>query len=948
MICPRCHTNNPQNSERCVACGATLGSMNDTVTLGGGDSPASAPEPVGARPSTASAVATPTPGSASPPSGEPSGLSSFPPGFSPALAPEADFGPRYRIESLLGEGGMGSVYKAYDKELDRTVALKLLRGGLAKDPVAMQRFKQELLLARKISHKNILRTHDLGDVGGVKFISMEFVEGEDLYHVLKREKRLPVDRAVKIARQLCEALAAAHAEGVIHRDLKPQNVLLDRSDTVFVSDFGLAKSLEEGAAGLTRTGDWLGTPQYMSPEQVESKPADHRSDLYALGLILYEMVTGEFPFSSKSITQALLLRVRKKPKDSKLLNPNLPDYLARIIGRCLEPNPDRRYQGANDILQDLGSERAPSLSRSAQISLPMPGSLGWLLGMIAAAALLAAVLVAFPWARNLIHRRTLQTPGTGSSTVAGEEKYLAILPFRVNGDPASLGYRADGLVEALSAKLFQLKTVHLASPSAVERARAKGSLDKIARTLGVSMLIQGTLESSGDKIRVVVNLEDVSAGKRLWSQEFSGVAQDLLTLEDQIYNKLVDALALRPGSEETARAAMHPTENIEAYDSYLRGRNAMHGGKDVKDVQSAIGFYEAALKRDPGFALAYSGLADANLQVYRLQKDSAWADKALAAAQQARRLNENLPEAHFALSTVYNETGKTAEAAAEIKHALELAPNSDEAYRRLGDNYLASGRKDDAVQAYEKAISINPYYWLNDYKLGQAHLHFGDYPKALNAFRRVTELDPENAPGYDNIGIVYFQQGKLNDAIPAFQKALALRPYEITYSNLGVVYLYLKQYQDAVRMFEKAVEMNPNRQVAVGNLADAYRWSGDSKKAVETYNKAIALALKELQVNPRNAATMGSLALYYAKKGDTGQAIQLSRRARAIDPKNVDLVADDAIVLTLAGKSADALKTLKEAFENGYSVQHAKNEPELNALHSHPEFEELVKQFGKN
>jgi serine/threonine-protein kinase len=254
---------------------------------------------------------------------------------------------------------MGAVYKAYDKELNRVVALKLVRPELTSDASSMRRFKQELLLASKISHKNILRIHDLGDVEGVKFISMAYVEGEDLHHVLEREGRLPLARVLNITKQLCAALDAAHTEGVVHRDLKPQNVLIDAADNAYVSDFGLAKSLDQSAAGVTRSGEVMGTPRYMSPEQVEGKPAGHPSDIYSLGLIVYEMVTGEAPFKGDSALQEMYQRVTEKPKSPKELDPDLPDYLVRIILRCLERDPERRYQQARDVLHDLESEVPP-------------------------------------------------------------------------------------------------------------------------------------------------------------------------------------------------------------------------------------------------------------------------------------------------------------------------------------------------------------------------------------------------------------------------------------------------------------------------------------------------------------------------------------------------------------------------------------------------------------
>src|SRR5579864_4235088 len=381
------------------------------------------------------------------------------------------FGPRYRIESLLGEGGMGKVYKAQDGELSRTVALKLVRPELSNDPSSMDRLKQEILLASKVSHKNILRIHDLGDVGGLKFISMAYVDGRDLHQIIAAEGKLPVPRALRITRQLCLALEAAHSEGVIHRDLKPQNVLVDKDDQVYVSDFGLAKSLEVHASMLTAAGEVSGTPRYMSPEQVESGPVDNRSDLYALGLILYEMVTADLPFESDSVLQAMYQRVTQSPTSPKAVNADLPDYLVNIIMRCLERDPAQRYQHAREILADLDRGESVPVETATPVAPPLvaPRWKKTAVWATAAAILLAAgISIGIPkFRQSLFGSRTAstRTPGTG--------KYVAILPFRVIGEDASLQYTADGIVDALSAKLFQLKDVHVASPAAAAKVNPK-------------------------------------------------------------------------------------------------------------------------------------------------------------------------------------------------------------------------------------------------------------------------------------------------------------------------------------------------------------------------------------------------------------------------------------------------------------------------------------------
>ena len=340
-------------------------------------------------------------------------------------------------------------------------------------------------------------------------------------------------------------------------------------------------------------------------------------------------------------------------------------------------------------------------------------------------------------------------------------------------------------------------------------------------------------------------------------------------------------------------------------------------------------------------------MADASRIMYHEKKDSFWAQKSLAAAEQASRLNPNLPEVHIALGSVYNVTGKTAEAISELQSALRLAPNSDDAYLHLGDAYLSSGQGSQAVTAFKKAIEVNQYYWFNYNELGRAYSQTGEYNKALDAFRRVTELEPENYLGYMNMGAIYFEQGKYDECISYFQRALQLQPDAGTYSNLGVAYFYLKRYSESVPMFEKAVELSPNNERYTGNLADAYRWSNQRDRAVNTYAKAINLAYKELGVNPRNSDAMGSLALYYAKKGDSRQAEDFIHRARTINPEDLNLVYQEAVVYAVNNATDQALKSLREALKKGYSLKEAMSDPELGSLQSRPEFSKLVKEFSK-
>jgi serine/threonine protein kinase/tetratricopeptide (TPR) repeat protein len=866
-------------------------------------------------------------------------------------------GGRYQIVRVLGEGGMGAVYQAHDQELDRTIALKVIRPELAGNPAILQRFKQELILARHVTHKNVVRIYDLGEADGIRFITMEYVEGDDLRTLLKRHGKFQPSEAVAIIEQVCRALDAAHAEGVIHRDLKPQNIMRDQQGRIVVMDFGLARSLE--TPGMTQTGALVGTLEYMSPEQALGGDLDQRSDLFTVGLIFFELLTGQMPYKADTAFASLMKRTQERAISATQADASVPKALSAIVSRCLERDPKARFQSAREILQQLEAwvsnphlrpsalaRMAPPPSRTVQISLTMPERRGWL--WAAGVAAFALILLAIPATRRMVFHGN-STPVTASKPGIPElsrGKYVAVLPFRVLGDEKALRYVADGLQEALSAKLFQLQEVHVASSSAVDKVAASGgSLTRMARDLGVNLVLQGTVQGTPERFRITLDLEDIASGNRVWGQEFSGVPQDLLALEDQVYSSLAGALELKPTNEELARVGTHPTENITAYDLYLQGRNALHGNRGPREVSAAVKFFENALNNDQNFALAYTGLADASLLMYKDNRDVLWAQKALVAAQQAERLNPNLAEVHLSLGSVYSTTGKTAEAIEQLKRALSLAPNSDEAYRRLGDAYKSVGNKQEALAAYQHAVTANPYYWYNHNALGGAYLKFGETAKALEEYQRVTELAPENAAGYLNIGAVYFSQGRYAECIPHFRKALELQPDSDTYSNLGTAYFFLKRYDEAVSMYAKAVELNPKDEQLMGNLADAYRWSGKTDQASATYDKAIALAFQDLQVNPRSAAAMSDLARYYAKKGNAERALQYIRQARAIDRADVQLIYWEAQVDALTNKPSDALKMLREAFQKGYSPDEALNDPDLGKLQGLPEFSKLISEY---
>ena len=868
----------------------------------------------------------------------------------------------YRILAKLGGGGMGVVYKAEDTRLHRAVGLKFLPADMLHDSAALERFRREAQAASALNHPNICTIHDIGEQGGQHFIAMEFLDGQTLKHRISG-KPLPFDEMLALAIQIADALGSAHAQGIIHRDIKPANIFVTKLGNAKVLDFGLAKfaPVAEGGVSamptatsdflLTNPGSTMGTMAYMSPEQARGEELDSRTDLFSFGVVLYEMATGRMAFPGNSAAVIYEAILNRTPVPASQVNPALPLKLDEIIAKALEKDRKLRYQNAADIRTDLQrlrrdaesgqTENAQSIAPQRRVTRPPL----WL--FLAGGVLIAGLFFAIPTVRHLLTKPAAETAHTEMARdlpPLSQGKYVAVLPFRVIGGDTSIGYVAEGLEEALSTKLFQLKGAHVASSNDTGKMDTKAPLSQIAKQLGANLIVSGVVQGSADQLRITVKLDNVPENKVLWNEEFSGVPGDLLTIEDKICGRLVEMLETNTSAGDIAAGTTHPTDNVDAYDSYLRGRNALRGQLNPKTIQSAIDYFNAALRKDPKFALAYTGLADASLRMYNENKDSFWIEKALNAAKQAQALNDKLPEVHFSLGSVYAETGQTAQAITELKRAQELAPNSDESYRRLGSAYLHAGQNEQAIRALEKAVELNPYFWVNQNALGNAYRQTGSYEKALKNFQQVTRLEPQNQIGFANLGVVYMSMGRYQESIAPLEKALQLDPQPAVISNLGTSYFYLHRFPEAAKQFEKAVELNPNDETMMGNLADGYRAVGQMDKAKATYDKAIALAFKALRVNPRSAGTMGSLALYYAKKGDMGEAVGWIQRARGLDPSSIDLILTSAEVHVLSNRPEDAIADLKTGLKKGLTTTSIETDPELDSLRKRPDYQALMTQ----
>jgi eukaryotic-like serine/threonine-protein kinase len=786
------------------------------------------------------------------------------------IAPGSDFGPRYRIDALLGQGGMGRVYKAYDKELDRTVAIKVVREGAIGQADALKRFKQELVLASKISHKNILRIHDMGDVGGLRFISMAFVEGQDLQHVIRDNPKMPLERILNFSRQIAEALAAAHAEGVVHRDLKPQNLLVDKNDQIFVCDFGLAKSFEEGAIGMTRTGAFLGTPRYMSPEQVEGKPADGRADLYAFGLILYEMVTGDVPFTGESTLKVMYQRIQEKPKSPKTLNPDLPNWLVRLIMRCLERDPDARYQNAYEILADLqgsnstngvsraGMSRIGSVSQSVIIQFPEFARNRWVWIVAGVVALLLISVV-------LVLRGKLPFGSSLKSRAPGQQVTLAILPFRNASGDHTLDWLGGSLAEMLRTDVGQSSEFHTVSPDRMHQILSDlrispdseldaSTLRRIAEFTSADKVVSGQYVKLGDQIRIDATLQDLKQQRTISLKAEAPDEKQLLGSVDQLAKSIQENLSLASEAvkEMQASAFAPSTKSPEALRNYSDGLELSRQGNYLEATKK----FEAATSADPNFALAYTRLGQAYASLGHDKDAEQWSSKAVD-------LSNDLPPAEKYMIQAFNA--------------------------RISNNY------DKSVQSYDDLLKLMPNDPQVQFEMGLLYESHGTFDQAHEHFLQALKSDPKYVDALLAVGRVEVEQGNPQAALDHLNQALSLtvqlgqqQGKASILQMMGTAYSSLNKLDDALQSLQQSLEiakqLNDKKVIAMSEsrIANIHDQQGKSQQAENEYRDVLKLQ-KEIGDQAGTGQTLLNLGSTLAGAGKYDEAIDLTKQALQVE-----------------------------------------------------------------
>ena len=837
---------------------------------------------------------------------------------------------------------MGEVYRAEDTRLKRTVAIKRLSPYLRSDPLYRRRFQEEAERASRFTDSHVAAIYDVIDEQGETLLVMEFVEGETLRRRL--HEPMSLDDFLKIAIECAEALVAADHVGIVHCDIKPENIMLSTSGIVKILDFGVAKFLprSDQSSTIDRSGTIGGTPAYMSPEVLLEKGADGRSDIFSLGLVLYEALAGHHPFLSDSYVATTHRILHEKATPIRVFNPSVSAELERIVARAMAKDPEDRYANARELLEDLRDVQTgvtPSkLLPARRIHIPrQPRRL--LVWGLAVALVLASAAIA---ARSRISRWL----GIGQPPVA--QMHLAILPFTpASNDPNSRAF-AQGLTETLAVRLTQLTSsypLQIVSPREISADEIR-TAEQARKNFGVNLVLEGNLRQSSDLVRVSYSLVDTTRLTQLRADTVTVSAGNPFEVEDRVLESILTQLGLELKPRERLTLFTHGTQQPGAYDYYLRGRGYLQEYERPENLESAVTVFQNALKNDPNYALAYAGLGEAHLHQYEHTRDAGQVTTAAASCRHAIALAEDLASGHSCLGMVYNGTGEYEKAVQEFRRAVELDPTSDDAFTGLAYAYERLGKVDDAEKTYLRAIDLRPQYWGGYAWLGGLYFRQARYQDAARMYTEMIALAPDSFRGYSNLGGMYLFQGRYGDAIPQFQRSISIYPTGDAYSNLGVAYFLQGDYSNAAQTYQRALQVSPQDATAYmiwGNLAEATYWLADQRpQATTLYEKALALARDQLRINTRDAYLLMHLALYNAMLQRKDLALVYLRQAVELPSQDAEVPFLAAKVHAQLGNDKEALSFLEKAVQAGYSVFFVRDDPIFHNLATNLQFQKLI------
>jgi serine/threonine protein kinase/tetratricopeptide (TPR) repeat protein len=893
-LCPGCGKEIGAPETTCPSCGMTLDLTG--FTAAGGAIPGPAPGGAASGPAPAGSMSDPT-------------LAAPPPGGAEeqALAVGRVLGGRYEILGVVGKGGMGWVYKARDREIDRLVALKVIRQDLAKDETVLARFRDEIVLARSVTHRNVLRIFDISDVEGIKLISMPYVEGKDLKTLILEKGPLAVEEAVGIARQVADALRCAHEAGVIHRDLKPQNILIDEGGNALVTDFGIAKSAECG--GLTVTGQIIGTPEYMSPEQAEGAEVDYRTDIYSFGLVLYEMLTGQVVFKADTIISTLMKRLRERPPAPSSLNPSVPAWLDKLTAKALERNLADRYGSIADLIADIDTQTVKVKRRLR------PRTVGIIAAVVGLGVLGALIAVLKP---SLVFHQA--------------RTYLAILPFENTTGDGGLDWLVSGIPDNLTADLAQSKYFRIMSTERLRQvvedmgrdATDLASADivrRLARATDLDAVALGSFIRSGAEVRISLKVEDARSQEIIGSTMVKGTEADLLAMIDELTRatKQIFKLSRRAIDADLDRdVALQRTRSVKAASDFARGLDLAHQGSYLEAVRA----FQSAIEADPDFAIAYGKAAEA-------YKDLGYDDKAeslsFAAVERVVKFMDRVPAADraFIMAGHADITHNTEEAVRSYQDFVSAYPDDPEGYYKLGVTYDAVSEWAPAAANFRKAIELDPKFasarfglarvLINQNSLGDA---LRELDEALRLYRDLGNREGE-ATVLNAIGVVYNRQNDYEKAIEYYRASIKIkeelddkRGIAASLGNLGLVYEIVGKRDQALEVLNRSLEIK--REIgdkmgistALNKIGQIYQSDGRFDEALANFERSCEIR-REIGSKDLTASSLSDMAAVYSLMGKYDKSIELDSMALALRQEVGDVTDQVRSLINMAGSLAD-------------------------------------------
>ncbi len=799
MKCPECQSDNPETQRFCGECGTQIiASEDDSVSL-------------------TKTLETP----------------------SEELTTGSTFADRYQIIEELGRGGMGQVYKVMDTKVKDKVALKLLKPEIASDKKTIERFSNELKFARKIRHKNVCQMFDLNEEKGIHYITMEYVPGEDLRSMIRMSGQLSVGTAVNIAKQICEGLADAHKLGVVHRDLKPQNVMIDRDGIARIMDFGIARSIR--AKGITAAGVMVGTPEYMSPEQVEGKEVDERSDIYSLGIILYEMTTGKVPFEGDTPFTIGVKHKSEAPIDPRELNSHIPEDLSHLILKCMEKEKEKRYQSAGEVRAELEliekgipttervePKRKPITSREITVSFSLRR-------LFIPAAIIAALVIAVIVILQVLPQRE---PAAAPKI----ENSIAVISFENQTGDAAYDYLQKAIPNLLITSLEQTGGLYVMTWERMHDLLAqmgKKGVENIDRDLGfrlcraegIETIIRGSFVKLGNMYATDVKVLDVGSKKLLKSAGSRGEGPDSILktqideLSDQIFEWIT---ASRPQIEpQEIPIADVTTSSMEAYKYFMNGVENFQRFY-YEDARKDL---EKAVEIDPNFATAYFYLSSAYDTLFNSEARDRAIEKAKSLSQKATDKERLFIESRYA-QYIEQDIGKAGNI---LKQITEKYPREKMAHYYLAIFFRRAGNFKGAIEKHLKVLELDPEFGESHNDLGYNYLSLQNYEKAVEHFNEYLALNPGDANPHDSIADAYFLMGRLDEAISHYEDAVRIKPdFPVSYFKLGYIYAIKEDTAEALRWFDKSIEMATSPGIQVfGYLFKGFylHWLGRTEKA---------------------------------------------------------------------------------------------------------------------